>query len=267
MLFDSHAHLDDERFDGDREALIESLPERGISYVLNAGADLASSGRAVRLAEKYDFIYASVGIHPHDAVGMEDGDLETLAKMAKHPKVVAIGEIGLDYYYDNSPRDVQRQRFADQLELSAKAGLPVIIHDRDAHGDTLDILKAHRSTLKGCVLHCYSGSWDMAKVLLDMGFFLSIGGPVTFKNSVKTVEIAGKVPLDSLLIETDSPYLTPHPYRGQRNDPGMVQLVAERIAEIRGMEISELARVTLENACRFFGIRQRTETSGTSPGR
>jgi TatD DNase family protein len=255
MLFDSHAHLDDERFDEDREALIEGLPGRGISYVLNAGADMDSSKRAIALAEKYDFIYASVGIHPHDAVNMMNGDLYTLEAMAKHPKVVAIGEIGLDYYYDNSPRDIQRKRFADQLELSAKAGLPVIIHDRDAHGDTLDILKAHRSILKGCVLHCYSGSWDMAKVLLDMGFYISLGGPVTFKNAAKAVEVAQNINLESLLIETDSPYLAPHPHRGKRNDPGLVRYAAERIAEIRGMEVSEVARITLENACRFFGIQ------------
>lgn len=256
MLFDSHAHLDDERFDEDREALIEGLSGRGISYVLNAGADMDSSRRAIELAEKYDFIFASVGIHPHDAVNMKNEDLKILEKMAEHPKVVAIGEIGLDYYYDNSPREIQRARFADQLELSAKVGLPVIIHDRDAHGDTIDLLKAHRSILKGCVLHCYSGSWDMAKVLLDMGFYISLGGPVTFKNAAKAIEVARNINLESLLIETDSPYLTPHPYRGQRNDPGMVQLVAERIAEIRGMEVSELARITLENACRFFGIKQ-----------
>ena len=259
MLFDSHAHLDDEQFDGDRDALIRSLPARGVSCVLNAGDSLASSGRAVELAEKYDFIYAAVGIHPHGAVRMQEEDLKALAELAKHPKVVAIGEIGLDYHYDNPPRDIQKKRFIDQLKLSSEENLPVIIHDREAHGDTLDILKSHRPARGKCVMHSYSGSWEMAKVLLDMGCFLSIGGPVTFKNAGKAVEIAEKIPLESLLIETDSPYLTPHPYRGHRNDPGMVRLVAERIAQIRGMEYDEVARITLENACRFFGIRPPAE--------
>jgi TatD DNase family protein len=254
MLFDSHAHLDDGRFDEDRELLIEGLKDRGVSYVLNAGADMESSRRSVELAEKYDFIYASVGIHPHDAANMKDQDISTLSDMAGHPKVVAIGEIGLDYYYDNSPRDIQRKRFADQLELSAAVKLPVIIHSRDAHKDTMDILKAHKSILNGCVLHCYSGSWDMAKLLLDMGFYISLGGPVTFKNAAKAVGVARNIDLDYLLIETDCPYLAPHPHRGKRNDPAMVRFVAERIAEIRGMEAEELARITLENARRFFKI-------------
>jgi len=254
MLFDSHAHLDDERFDQDRQALIEGLPAKGISYVLNAGADMESSRRSIRLAEQYDFIYASVGIHPHDAVGMTDNDLDQLEKMAGHHKVVAIGEIGLDYFYDNSPREIQRERFADQLQLSSRVGLPVIIHSRDAHADTLDILKAHKSCLKGCVLHCYSGSWEMARVYLDMGFYISLGGPVTFKNSAKAVEVAKNIDINNLLIETDSPYLTPHPYRGRRNDPGMVRLVAERIAEIRGIDAETLAEATRKNACRLFGI-------------
>jgi TatD DNase family protein len=256
MLFDSHAHLDDRRFDEDRELLIRGLKGRGISYVLNAGADMVSSRQSMELADEYDFIYASVGVHPHDAAGMKDEDLDTLAEMAEHPKVVAIGEIGLDYYYDNSPRDIQRKRFADQLELSADLSLPVIIHSRDAHKDTLDILTAHKSILKGCVLHCYSGSWDMAKLLLDMGFYISLGGPVTYKNAAKAVEIAQNIDLDYLLIETDSPYLTPHPHRGKRNDPAMVRFVAGRIAELRGMEVKDLARITLENACKFFGIKR-----------
>ena len=254
MLFDSHAHLDDERFDEDREAIIEGLHGREISYVLNAGADLPSSQRAIALSEKYDFIYASVGIHPHDAINMKDNDLDTLADMARQPKVVAIGEIGLDYHYDNSPRQIQKDRFAQQLELSAKVGLPVIIHDREAHEDILDIIKAHKSILNRGVLHCYSGSWELAKIFIDLGFYISLAGPVTFKNSAKAVEVAQNIDMNYLMIETDSPYLTPHPYRGQRNDSGMVKLVAERIAELRGMDVSEVARITLENACNLFEI-------------
>ncbi|NLU36379.1 MAG: TatD family hydrolase [Clostridiales bacterium] len=254
MFFDSHAHLDDRRFDRDRQALIESLPQRGISYVINVGADMESSEKSIELAQQYPFIYAAVGVHPHDAKDMKDSDLDALLEMAKHPKVAAIGEIGLDYYYDNSPRDIQRKRFEDQLELSIKIGLPVIIHSRDAHGDTMEILKKYSSRLKGCVLHCYSGSWEMAKVYADMGFMISLAGPVTFKNAVKSVEVAEKIDLDHLMIETDCPYLAPHPYRGKRNEPGLVKLVAERIAEIRGMEMEEIARITLDNARKFFDI-------------
>ncbi len=256
MLFDSHAHLDDERYNPDRQALIGGLPDRGISYVVNVGADMESSLRSIHLADAYPFIYATVGVHPHDAEGMKDQDLDSLLKMAKHPKVVAIGEIGLDFYYDNSPRDSQRKRFADQLELSIEAGLPVVIHSRDAHGETMDILKSYRSRLKGCVLHCYSGSWELAKVYQSLGFYISLGGPVTFKNAVKTVEVAENIDINLLMIETDSPYLTPHPHRGKRNDPGFVSLVAERIAEIRGLKKEELAEITKINACRFFNITE-----------
>jgi TatD DNase family protein len=254
MLFDSHAHLDDEQFDPDRQSLIDSLPKRGISYVVNAGADLDSSGRSIELSEQHSFIYAAVGVHPHDAREMRDSDLDTLLKLAAHSKVVAIGEIGLDYYYDNSPREVQRKRFEDQLNLALKADLPVIIHSRDAHNDTMDILKAYSSGLKGCVLHCYSGSWEMAKIYVNMGFMISLGGPVTFRNAVKAVEVAQKIDMNYMMIETDCPYLAPHPHRGKRNDPGLLYLIAERIAEIRGMKAEEVAQITLKNACRFFGI-------------
>ncbi|HPT78529.1 MAG TPA: TatD family hydrolase [Candidatus Atribacteria bacterium] len=254
MLFDSHAHLDDKRFDEDRHELIRELPKRGISYVLNAGADMKSSRLSVKLAETYSFIYASVGVHPHDAANMKDSDLKALAEMTKAEKVVAIGEIGLDYHYDFSPRDIQRERFAQQLALAGELGLPVIIHDREAHGDTLDILRAHRSVLKGGVMHCYSGSREMAGDFLDLGLKIALGGAVTFKNAARPVEVAKYVPLEELLIETDCPYMTPHPFRGSRNDPGLVRLVAERIAEIRGLDMAEVARVTLENACALFGI-------------
>ena len=254
MLFDSHAHLDDKQYNSDRQALIEGLPGRGVSYVVNAGADMESSLRSIQLAEEYSFIYATVGVHPHDAEEMKDQDLLSLLKMSRHPKVLAIGEIGLDFYYDNSPRESQRKRFADQLELSIEADLPVVIHSRDAHGETMDILKSYSSRLKGCVLHCYSGSWELAEIYQSMGFYISLGGPVTFKNAVKTVEAAKNIDINHLMIETDSPYLSPHPYRGKRNDPGMTALVAERIADIRDMKMEEVAEITSKNACRFFGI-------------
>lgn len=254
MLFDSHAHLDDKRFDRDRQSLIEGLPDAGISYVVNVGADMASSRSSIELSEQYPFIYAAVGVHPHDAKTMEDSHLDTLLEMARHPKVLAIGEIGLDYYYENSPKEIQRKRFEDQLELALKANLPVVIHSRDAHGETMDFLKKYSSRLKGCVLHCYSGSWEMAKIYIDMGFMISLAGPVTFKNAVKAVEVAKKIDINHLMIETDCPYLTPHPYRGKRNDPSLLNYIAERIAEIRGMEKEDLARITMDNACRIFGI-------------
>ncbi len=254
MLFDSHAHLDDEQFDPDRQALIEGLPERGVFHVINVGADLETSRRSIELSEKFPFIHAAVGVHPHDVRKMNDEDLGILLDMARHPKVAAIGEIGLDYYYDNSPRETQRKRFVDQLELALKVDLPIIIHSREAHKETLDILKSYSSKLKGCVMHCYSGSWEMAKTYTKMGFMISLGGPVTFKNAVRSVEVAKNIDLNHLMVETDSPCLTPHPHRGKRNDPGLVKLVVERIAEIRNMKAEEVARITKENACRFFGI-------------
>jgi TatD DNase family protein len=255
MLIDSHAHLDDERFDKDRDSIIKSLKESGIELVINPGADVSSSIKAVALSEKYDNIYAAVGVHPHDVKDMDENTIELLRSFSKREKVVAIGEIGLDYYYDNSPRDIQRKMFKEQLELAKEVGLPVIIHSRDAAGDTFDILKeAQDGTLRG-VLHCYSGSVEMAMDYVDMGFYISLGGPVTFKKSRVPKEVAKAVPIERLLIETDSPYLTPEPYRGKRNEPIYVRYVAGVIAELRGMTFEELASKTAENAKRLFRIR------------
>ncbi|NMA95354.1 MAG: TatD family hydrolase [Clostridiales bacterium] len=255
MLFDSHAHLDDKRFDKDRKEIIEGLISRGVGRVLNAGADMKSSLAGIELAKEYSHIYAAVGVHPHDVKTMEDCHLNELENMSKEKKVVAIGEIGLDFYYDNSPRDVQRERFIDQIDLADRVGLPIIVHNRDAHKDTLDILRDNRHKLHGGVMHCYSGSAEMLKDFLDIGFYISLGGPVTFKNARKPVEVAKQVPLDKLLIETDCPYLTPHPFRGKRNDPGYVGLVAEKIAKIRDIPLEKIARVTFENASKLFRIR------------
>lgn len=257
MLFDSHAHLDDPRFDEDRDLVIESLPDKGISYCINAGADMASSKRSVALAQQYAIIYASVGIHPHDAKNAEIHYLQSLQELAKHPKVVAIGEIGLDYHYDLSPREIQRQILIEQLALAERLVLPVILHDREAHGDLLAILKERPERERPGVLHCFSGSWEMAKICLSLGYYIGIGGSVTFKNAVKTVEVAQKVPLDRLLIETDSPYLAPHPHRGKRNDPSLVRHVAEKISEIRAISLEETAAATLSNAVDFFGLSLR----------
>ena len=255
MLIDSHAHLDDERFDKDRDQIIKSLKEEGIELVINPGADVGSSIKAVALAEKYPNVYAAVGVHPHDAKTMDENTIDLLRSFTNREKVVAIGEIGLDYYYDNSPRDIQRKRFREQLDLAKEVGLPVIIHSRDAAKDTFDILKeAQDGTLKG-VMHCYSGSVEMAREYINLGFYISLAGPATFKNARVAMDVAKVVPIDRLLIETDSPYLTPEPHRGKRNEPAYVRYVAGTIAELRGMTFEELARKTAENTKRLFNIK------------
>lgn len=256
MYFDTHAHIDDRRFDEDREELFKELPSRGISLMLNPGTDIRSSEKAIDYARTYEYVYAAVGFHPHDSKNMKDEDLNRLEIMAlDNPKVVAVGEIGLDYHYDFSPREVQKKRFIQQLELAAKLKLPVIIHDREAHGDIMNILEDKKSILTGGVMHCYSGSWEMAERLLDLGFYISLAGPVTFKNAKRAVEVAERIPLDRLLIETDSPYLTPVPHRGKRNDPGYVKFVAEKIGELRGLSGEEVGRITKENGLRLFSIK------------
>jgi TatD DNase family protein len=256
MFIDSHAHLDDERFDEDREILIESLKENNIDLVFNIGADIKSSKASVQLAKKFENIYAVVGVHPHDAKDVEEDYLDILRELSKEEKVVAIGEIGLDYYYDNSPRDIQKKVFKEQLDLAKELDLPVVIHTRDAAQETFDILKeaAEGGKLRG-IMHCYSGSVEMAMEYIKLGFYISLGGPVTFKNSKVAKEVAKAIPLDRLLIETDCPYLTPEPYRGKRNEPKYVKYTAEAIAELRGISVEEVAKATSENAKTIFGIK------------
>ncbi|KXZ40619.1 TatD DNase family protein [Alkalithermobacter thermoalcaliphilus JW-YL-7 = DSM 7308] len=254
MLFDSHAHLDDERFDEDRDEVIKKIKSENVKYVLNAGADIASSKRSIHLSEKYDFIYASVGVHPHDVKDMNEDTINLLKTLSKHEKVVAIGEIGLDYYYENSPREIQKRWFERQIQLANEVKLPIIVHDRDAHKDTFDIIKTTKSKDIGCVLHCYSGSLELAKEYVKMGCFISIAGPVTFKNNVKTVEVIKKIPLEYLLIETDCPYLAPHPHRGKRNDPSYVRYIAEKIAIEKGISYEKVCEITTKNAKILFNI-------------
>lgn len=256
MLFDSHAHLNNPQFDEDREELISSLKENKVDLVLNVGADIKTSIESIELADKYDFIYASVGIHPHDVENLEENTIETLRDLAlKNKKVVAIGEIGLDYFYENSPREIQKEWFIKQIELANKLKLPIIVHDRDAHQDTFDIIKKYKSDEIGCVIHCYSGSLELAKEYIKMNCYISIPGTVTFKNNVKTLEVARELPLEYLLIETDSPYLTPVPYRGKRNNPSYVQFVADKIAQERGISYESICEITKENAKRLFNIK------------
>lgn len=251
MFFDSHAHYDDDAFDADRDELLSSLPQNNVSNIINIGADMPSSRRSVQLAEKYEFMYAAVGVHPHDAKSYTSDDEAELAKLCAHPRVVAIGEIGLDYHYDNSPRDIQKEVFKKQLELAKKLRMPVIIHSREATEDTLSILKEFSP--RG-VVHCFSGSVETAKTVLDMGMYISLGGPVTYKNAVKTVEVAEFVPIDRLLIETDCPYLAPVPYRGKRNSSLFIHATAEKLADIKGISVEELARITAENTKKLFNI-------------
>lgn len=257
MLFDSHSHLNDEAFDEDRDEVIELLRENEVELVVNPGADMESSRSAVELANRVDFIYAAVGVHPHDVEEMTEEDVEELKKLAKeNNKVVAIGEIGLDYYYDNSPRELQKKWFIRQIELANELGLPFIVHDRDAHKDTMDIIKKYRKPETGCVLHCFSGSWEMAKEYIEMGCYISISGTVTFKNNKKTPEVVEHIPMDMVFIETDSPYLTPVPFRGKRNDSSKVRYVADKIAEIKGLTYKEVVDATNANARKFFGIEK-----------
>lgn len=253
MLFDSHAHIDDEQFDVDREQVIKRAIEKGVTGIINVGTCIPSSARSVALAGQYEGIYAAVGIHPHDAEGILESDYQQLIAWSKLDKVVAIGEIGLDYYRDLSPRDAQRAVFIRQIDVARQMNMPLIIHDRDAHGDILDIIKKEAKGLSG-VLHCFSGSMEMAKEVIKLGFYISIAGPVTFKNAAKLPEIAASVPLECLLVETDSPYLTPHPHRGKRNEPAYVRIVAEQVASLRGIELSALVEATSANVRRLFKI-------------
>ena len=253
MLFDTHAHYDDERFNGDREALLASMPEKNVGLIVNPGCDVPSSRMAVALTEKYDFLYAAVGIHPENCADFVPEQIDTLRQMAKAPKVVAIGEIGLDYYWaENPPKELQQEVLRRQLRLAEELNLPVIIHDRDAHGDTMAIVREF-PRVKG-VFHCFAGSAEMARELIKMGWMLSFNGAVTFKNAKKAPEVIAAVPLEKLMIETDAPYLTPVPHRGERNDSSYVRLVAEKIAQIKGLAPEEVEKATWENGRRFFGV-------------
>ena len=253
-FIDSHAHLDDKRFDTDRDELINSLSDNGIEAVLNPGADLKSSKNALFLAEKYPFIYAAVGCHPHDTKYMNDDTMNKFKEMAKSNKVIAIGEIGLDYYYDNSDRDTQKKWFREQIRLAKELDLPYIVHDRDAHEDILNIMKEeHYDGARG-ILHCYSGSVELSREFIKLGFYISLAGPVTFAKARVSKLVAKEIPFDKLLIETDSPYLTPEPFRGKRNEPKYVRYVAEEIAKIRNVSIDEVAEKTKKNFKTLFEI-------------
>ena len=254
-IFDTHAHYDADAFDADRDIVLSALPKDGVALVLDPGCDVASSRTAVALAEQYAHVYAAVGIHPEDCGGCTDADLEEIRALAQHRKTVAIGEIGLDYYWaENPPKDFQAQVFRRQIELALELDLPVIVHDRDAHGDSLAIVKEYPQ-LRG-VFHCFSGSPELAVELLRRGWYLGFDGPVTYKNARRAPEVAAITPLDRILVETDAPYMTPVPYRGKRNDSRYLPYVLEKLAEWKGVSPEELTRITLENGKRLFGLEE-----------
>ena len=252
-LFDTHAHYDDSQFDPDREELLAALPENGVGLVVNPGCDIPTSRQALALAEQYPHVYAAVGYHPENCGPYVPEELDILRSLAKHPKAVAIGEIGLDYYWEeNPPRDFQQQVFRAQLQLAQELDLPVIVHDREAHGDSLAIIKEFPA-VRG-VFHCFSGSAEMAKELVKLGWMISFTGVLTYKNARKALEAAAAVPMDHLMIETDSPYMAPVPNRGQRNDSRNVAFICRKLAEVKDISPEECERITWENGKRFFRI-------------
>ena len=250
-IFDSHAHYDSEAFDEDRKELLGILPGQGVCGIVNCASDMASSIKCLELADEFDFIYAACGVHPHEAEGCKQGYLPVLKKLCLEEKCVAVGEIGLDYHYDFSPRDIQKQVFEQQLILAKELDLPVIIHDREAHEDTFELLKKYKP--KG-VVHCFSGSAEMAKEIVKLGMYIGLGGAVTFKNARKPREVAAVVPSDRLLIETDCPYMTPVPHRGKRCDSTYIPFTAEVIAEVRGTTVQEILDLSRINANTLFGL-------------
>lgn len=254
MLFDSHSHIGTVEFDSDRDEVCKRIEDTGMSYVIDIGVDLESSMKAIKLAEKYPWCYATVGYHPHEVKDLDDDTLMLIEGLAKKPKVVAIGEIGLDYYRDYSPRDLQRKWFREQIRLALKLGMPIVIHDRDANDDVLKILKEEKAFGTKVLMHCYSGSRELARQYVKLGAKISISGTITYKNARRGIEVVEAIPLEHLLIETDCPYLTPEPFRGRRNEPTFIKYTAQRVAEIKGISFEEVAETTCNNAKKFFGI-------------
>ena len=252
MLFDTHAHLNDPAFDEDREAVLLGLKEKGVEYVMNVGCCLESSKDCIAMAEKYPFVYASVGSHPDSADEVNDDVLEQYRQMAQHPRVKAIGEIGVDYYYETVPREIQMKAFRMQMELAREMKMPVIIHERNAHDDGMKVVKEFKDVTG--VFHCYSGSAEMARQLVNMGWYIGFTGVLTFKNARKAVETAESIPLERIVLETDCPFMAPEPFRGKRNDPGYLFRMADRLAEIRGISVEEVRAATMENAKRLYRL-------------
>ena len=253
-IFDTHAHYDDEDFDADRYELLERMKEHGVGTIVNIGASMRSCKTTLALAEKYPFVYGALGVHPSDCGTMTEEDIQWIKANAANEKIVAIGEIGLDYYWDNVERDVQKKWFVRQLEIAKETGLPVIIHSRDAAQDTLEIMKAEHKDTTGGVIHCFSYGVEMAREYLNMDYFIGVGGVLTFKNGKKLKEVVEYAPMDKLVLETDCPYLAPVPYRGKRNSSLYLTHVVEEMAAIKGMSVEEVIRVTAENAKRLYRL-------------
>ncbi len=252
MLFDTHAHMNDPAFDEDREQVLLGLKDKGVEYMMNIGCCLESSQDCIKMAETYPFVYASVGTHPDSADEVDAAVIEQYRQMAKHPRVLAIGEIGLDYYYETIPRETQQKAFRMQMELARELKMPVIVHERDAHDDAMRIIKEFKDVTG--VFHCYSGSAEMARQLVNMGWYIGFTGVLTFKNARKAVETAERIPLERIVLETDCPFMAPEPFRGKRNDPGYLYRMAERLAEIRGISVEEVHAATMENAKRLYRL-------------
>lgn len=259
MFIDTHAHLFYPNFNGETEQVIERAQNAGVKYIIVPGTDLATSKKAIDLAEEFEIVYAAVGVHPHDTTEWKTSFIETIEEFAKHPKVVAIGEIGLDYYYDFSPKEIQIEAFKAQIELAIKIGLPIIVHNRDSNDDMMQIIREYKNTSLRCQFHCFAGTAENAKELTEMGHFVSFTGNITFKKMDSLREIVKSVKLDKILLETDSPFMTPEPYRGKRNEPDNVLLVAEKIAEIHNTSLEDVARITNYNAYKLFGIGEKGE--------
>lgn len=256
MIFETHGHYDDEKFDEDRDTLLKEFLNQGIDLVMNIGADMKSSKATVKLTEQYPHVYGAVGVHPNEVLEMTNQDIVELKQLAAHEKIMAIGEIGLDYYYEDNPsKEVQIHWFVKQLELARELGLPVVIHSRDAAKDTLDVMKAQKAEEIGGVIHCFSYHVEMAREYLNMDFYLGIGGVLTFNNGKKLREVVKYAPLSSLVLETDSPYLSPVPFRGKRNSALNLPYVIKEIADIKGISEEEVCRVTYENGKRLYRIR------------
>lgn len=253
-LVDSHAHLDFHDFDRDRDEVLKRAQSCGLKLIINIGCDLQSSQKSIQIAEKYSIVYAAIGIHPHDAAKVSPDYLQILQEMAAHPRVVAIGEIGLDFYRNRSPRPLQKEVFRRQLQLAREVNLPVILHDRDAHDEVMAILEEEGLPEPGGVMHCFSGDLTLARKAIKMGFYISIAGPVTYPKNIKLCQVAAAVPADRLLIETDAPFLTPNPFRGKRNEPAYVTYTAEKVAALRGTTGERIGSLCLENTRRLFSI-------------
>ncbi|MEB7658657.1 TatD family hydrolase [Mammaliicoccus vitulinus] len=254
MLIDTHVHLNADQYDEDLQEVIDRALEEGIDRMFVVGFDTKTIERTMKLIDEYEFIYGIIGWHPVDAIDCTEERLEWIEKLSKHPKIIGIGEMGLDYHWDKSPKDVQKEVFRKQIALAKRVQLPIIIHNREATQDCVDILKEENASEVGGIMHSFSGSNEIADEILKMNFYISLGGPVTFKNAKQPKEVAQHVPLDRLLVETDAPYLSPHPYRGKRNEPARVKLVAEQIAELRGISYEEVCEATTQNAERLFKL-------------